>query len=105
MELAACRFVGVLLPTIPIVIWRGDNIYPKGRRIMLLLRSFVGTTGLMLSFYAFRLMPLADASVSIVVSAVYIDMFWFAFYSLISCSCRSLCSVYQCSWPSLLVSS
>lgn len=63
MELAACRFVGVLLPTIPIVIWRGDHVYPRGRRIMLLLRSFVGTTGLMLSFYAFRLMPLADASV------------------------------------------
>lgn len=65
MELAACRFVGVLLPAIPIVLWRNEAPFPRGRRIMLLLRSFVGTTGLMLSFYAFRHMPLADASVNV----------------------------------------
>ena len=65
MELAACRFVGVLLPAVPIVLWRKEKPFPKGKRIMLLLRSFVGTTGLMLSFYAFRHMPLADASVII----------------------------------------
>lgn len=65
MELAACRFVGVLLPAIPIVLWRKEPPFPRGRRIMLLLRSFVGTTGLMLSFYAFRHMPLADASVNV----------------------------------------
>ncbi|KAJ1523876.1 hypothetical protein ONE63_010431 [Megalurothrips usitatus] len=75
MELAACRFVGVLLPTIPILIWRGDNVYPEGRRIMLLLRSFVGTTGLMLSFYAFRLMPLADASVIVFSVPVFVAIF------------------------------
>lgn len=75
MELAACRFVGVLLPTIPIVIWRGDHVYPRGRRIMLLLRSFVGTTGLMLSFYAFRLMPLADASVIVFSVPVFVAIF------------------------------
>jgi hypothetical protein len=65
MELAACRFVGVLLPALPIVLWRKEPAFPRGRRIMLLLRSFVGTTGLMLSFYAFRHMPLADASVNL----------------------------------------
>lgn len=65
MELAACRFVGVLLPAVPIVLWRKESAFPRGRRIMLLLRSFVGTTGLMLSFYAFRHMPLADASVTL----------------------------------------
>jgi drug/metabolite transporter (DMT)-like permease len=65
MELAACRFVGVLLPAIPIVLWRKEAPFPRGKRIMLLLRSFVGTTGLMLSFYAFRHMPLADASVNL----------------------------------------
>ena len=54
MELAAFRFVGVLLPTIPILIYKGEHPFPKGRRLMLILRSFVGTTGLMLSFYAFR---------------------------------------------------
>lgn len=54
MELAAFRFVGVLLPTIPILIYKGEHPFPRGRRCMLILRSFVGTTGLMLSFYAFR---------------------------------------------------
>ncbi|XP_046739680.1 solute carrier family 35 member G1 [Diprion similis] len=72
MELAAFRFVGVLLPAIPIVIYKGEHPFPKGRRIMLLLRSFVGTTGLMLSFYAFRHMPLADASVIVFSVPVFV---------------------------------
>lgn len=75
MELAAFRFVGVLLPAIPIVIYKGDHPFPKGRRIMLLLRSFVGTTGLMLSFYAFRHMPLADASVIVFSVPVFVAIF------------------------------
>ncbi|XP_043270273.1 solute carrier family 35 member G1 [Venturia canescens] len=75
MELAAFRFVGVLLPAIPIVIWKGEDPFPKGRRIMLILRSFVGTTGLMLSFYAFRHMPLADASVVVFSVPVFVAIF------------------------------
>ncbi|XP_054279903.1 solute carrier family 35 member G1 [Macrosteles quadrilineatus] len=75
MELAACRFVGVLLPAIPIVIWRNENPYPSGKRLMLLLRSFVGTTGLMLSFYAFRHMPLADSSVIVFSVPVFVAIF------------------------------
>lgn len=75
MELAAFRFVGVLLPTIPIVLWRNENPYPSGKRLMLLLRSFVGTTGLMLSFYAFRHMPLADSSVIVFSVPVFVAIF------------------------------
>ncbi|XP_012269778.1 solute carrier family 35 member G1 [Athalia rosae] len=75
MELAAFRFVGVLLPAIPIVIYKGEHPFPKGRRMMLLLRSFVGTTGLMLSFYAFRHMPLADASVVVFSVPVFVAIF------------------------------
>ena len=75
MELAAFRFVGVLLPAIPIVIYKGAHPFPKGRRLMLLLRSFVGTTGLMLSFYAFRHMPLADASVVVFSVPVFVAIF------------------------------
>lgn len=75
MELAAFRFVGVLLPSIPIVIYIGDDPFPKGKRIMLLLRSFVGTSGLMLSFYAFRYMPLADASVIVFSVPVFVAIF------------------------------
>lgn len=75
MELAAFRFVGVLLPAIPVVIWKGEPIFPKGRRIMLMVRSFVGTSGLMLSFYAFRNMPLADASVIVFSVPVFVSIF------------------------------
>lgn len=68
-------FVGVLLPTLPIVIYRQEEVCPPGKRIILLLRCFVGTTGLMLSFYAFRHMPLADASVIIFSTPVFVAIF------------------------------
>ncbi|XP_026477779.1 solute carrier family 35 member G1 [Ctenocephalides felis] len=75
MELAAFRFVGVLLPAIPIVLYKQEPIFPEGKRVMLLLRSFVGTTGLMLSFYAFRHMPLGDASVIVFSVPVFVAIF------------------------------
>lgn len=79
MALAAFRYLGVLLPAIPIVIYKGEPVFPKGKRIMLLLRSFTGTAALMLSFYAFRHMPLADASVIVfsvpVFTAIFARMF------------------------------
>lgn len=65
VELASFRFIGVLLPAIPIALYTQEPFYPKGQRIILTLRCFIGSTGLLLSFYAFRHMPLADASVII----------------------------------------
>lgn len=75
MELAAFRFVGVLLPAIPIAIYKGESLYPTGCRLTLVLRSFVSTTALMLSFYAFRHMPLADASVIVFSVPVFVAIF------------------------------
>ncbi|KFB43565.1 AGAP001214-PA-like protein [Anopheles sinensis] len=75
IELATFRFIGVLLPSIPIAIYREENFFPEGKRIILVLRCFVGTTGLMLSFYAFRHMPLADASVIIFSTPVFVAIF------------------------------
>lgn len=79
MALAAFRYLGVLLPAVPIVIYKQTPVFPKGKRIMLLLRSFTGTLSLMLSFYAFRHMPLADASVIVfsvpVFTAIFARMF------------------------------
>lgn len=69
------RFIGVLLPTIPIVIYKQEPIFPEGKRLILLLRCFVGTSGLVLSFYAFRHMPLADASVIIFSTPVFVALF------------------------------
>ncbi|XP_073968618.1 solute carrier family 35 member G1-like [Rhodnius prolixus] len=79
IELAAYRFVGVLLPAIPIAVWRKEHLFPKGKRLMLILRSFLGTTTLMLSFYAFRHMPLADASVIVFSVPVFVAVFAFVF--------------------------
>lgn len=79
MELAVCRFVGVLIPTIPIIILRNENVFPQGRRLMLILRSFFGTTGLMMSFYAFRYMPLGDASVIVFSVPVFVAIFAYIF--------------------------
>lgn len=75
MALAAYRYLGVLLPAIPIVIYREEELFPKGKRIMLILRSFTGTVSLMLSFYAFRHMPLADASVIVFSVPVFTGIF------------------------------
>ncbi|KAF4531657.1 hypothetical protein B566_EDAN018104 [Ephemera danica] len=75
MELATCRFVGVLLPALPIMLYRKEDPFPKGSRLALIARCFVGTTGLMLSFYAFRHMPLADASVIVFSVPVFVAVF------------------------------
>ncbi|XP_067619188.1 solute carrier family 35 member G1 [Eurosta solidaginis] len=75
MELAAFRFIGVLLPAVPIAVYTQHPVFPEGKRVILLLRCFMGTTGLMLSFYAFRHMPLADASVIIFSTPVFVAIF------------------------------
>ncbi|XP_031626493.1 solute carrier family 35 member G1 [Contarinia nasturtii] len=75
VELASFRFIGVLLPSIPILVYKQEDVFPSGKRTILLLRCFVGTTGLILSFYAFRHMPLADASVIIFSTPVFVAIF------------------------------
>ncbi|XP_045518101.1 solute carrier family 35 member G1 [Pieris brassicae] len=75
IQLAMFRFIGVLLPTVPIVIYTEQPIFPQGKRLLLILRSIVGTIGLMLSFYAFRNMPLADASVIVFSVPVFVALF------------------------------
>lgn len=57
------------------MIYKQEEVFPEGKRLILLLRCFVGTTGLMLSFYAFRHMPLADASVIIFSTPVFVAIF------------------------------
>ncbi len=79
MELAVCRFVGVLMPAIPVIIYANKPVFPNGKRLMLVLRSLFGTTGLMLSFYAFRHMPLADASVIVFSVPVFVAIFAYLF--------------------------
>ncbi|XP_026812263.1 solute carrier family 35 member G1 isoform X2 [Rhopalosiphum maidis] len=75
LELAAIRFVGILLPSLPILIYSKQNPFPKGQRLMLLLRAFSGATALSLTFYAIRHMPLADASVIVFSVPVIVAIF------------------------------
>jgi drug/metabolite transporter (DMT)-like permease len=95
MELATCRFVGVLLPVLPILIYRQEDPFPKGSRLALVARCFVGTTGLMLSFYAFRHMPLADASVVVFSVPVFVAVFARIFLK-VKLSATSLKYLYSC---------
>lgn len=75
LELATIRFVGILLPTLPILIYKNLNPFPKGHRLLLLLRSFAGAIALSLTFYAIRHMPLADASVIVFSVPVVVAIF------------------------------
>ncbi|XP_063707833.1 solute carrier family 35 member G1 [Culicoides brevitarsis] len=74
IELAMFRFIG-LLPAIPIVLYKQEEVFPNGKRILLLLRSFVGATSLICSFYAFRQMELGDASTILFSTPVFVGIF------------------------------
>lgn len=75
LELVTIRFIGILLPAIPILIYKNQNPFPKGQRLMLLFRSFTGAVSVSLIFYAVRQMPLADASVIIFSVPVVVAIF------------------------------
>ena len=75
IELAMYRFAGILLPTLPILFYKNLNPFPKGKRMMLVLRAVLGCTSLMSQFYAIRYMPLADASVIIFSVPVFVAVF------------------------------
>ena len=73
--LSAFRFTIILVPTLAVAAWRRTAIFPRGRRRTLLLRSVLGTAGLVTKFYAMRLMPLADASVIVLSVPVFVAVF------------------------------
>ncbi|CAI6368773.1 unnamed protein product [Macrosiphum euphorbiae] len=75
LQLAAFRFVGILVISVPILIYNKQNPFPKGHRLMLLLRAFAGATTVSLIFYAIRHMPLADASVIVFSVPVMVAIF------------------------------
>ncbi|CRL00287.1 CLUMA_CG013560, isoform A [Clunio marinus] len=75
IELSLFRFLGVLLPSIPYVVYKNENIFPEDNRKMLALRGMLGSAGLMLSFYAFQNMQLGDSSVIIFSTPVFVAIF------------------------------
>ncbi|XP_037068677.1 solute carrier family 35 member G1-like [Pollicipes pollicipes] len=74
-ELAAFRFVGFFVPSLVAALRSGHDLFPAGRRCLLLLRALLGTAGIVFKFYALRHMSLADASVILVSVPVFVAMF------------------------------
>ena len=99
VALATYRFAGILLPSIPIVIRRSEDPFPKGKRWLLLLRAFLGTTNLMSQFYALRHMPLADASVIIFSVPVFVAIFARIFLKVFTDSSSSFSFIYFLKFP------
>ncbi|XP_069316492.1 solute carrier family 35 member G1 isoform X1 [Eulemur rufifrons] len=96
VEISAFRCVFQMLIVIPCLIYRKTGfIGPKGQRIFLILRGVLGSTAMILIYYAFQTMPLADATVITFSSPVFTSIFawiflkekyspWDAFFTLCS---------------------
>ncbi|CAG2104795.1 unnamed protein product, partial [Medioppia subpectinata] len=88
-QLAVFRFVGIFVLTIPLVIKNGGHIFgPKEVRHILVLRCISGATSLFLEFYAFRLLPLVDASIITFSIVVFVSMFACVFL-------KESCGIFQ----------
>ncbi|XP_003747400.1 solute carrier family 35 member G1-like [Galendromus occidentalis] len=88
-QLAAVRFSGILLLSLPIASCRGEKLFGRpGFRGMLCLRAVSGAVSLMLRFYAFQKIPLGDASTIIFSSPLFVALLARLFL-------REACSVSQ----------
>ena len=61
--------------TTPAIIWEQAPLFPRECRLYLVLRGVFGTIALLLQFYAFKHLPLGDASVVIFSSPVFVVIF------------------------------
>ncbi|XP_003255287.1 solute carrier family 35 member G1 isoform X1 [Nomascus leucogenys] len=76
VEISAFRCVFQMLVVIPCLIYRKTGfIGPKGQRIFLILRGVLGSTAMMLIYYAYQTMSLADATVITFSSPVFTSIF------------------------------
>ncbi|CAG2103096.1 unnamed protein product [Medioppia subpectinata] len=79
----------IFVLTIPLVIRNGGHIFgPKEVRHILVLRCISGATSLFLEFYAFRLLPLVDASIITFSIVVFVSMFACVFL-------KESCGIFQ----------
>ncbi|XP_027452713.1 solute carrier family 35 member G1 isoform X3 [Callorhinus ursinus] len=76
VEISAFRCVFQMLVIIPCLIYRKTGFMgPKGQRIFLLLRGVLGSTSMILLYYAFQATSLADATVITFSSPVFTSIF------------------------------
>ncbi|KAI2805208.1 hypothetical protein BLOT_004200 [Blomia tropicalis] len=79
-QLAVCRFVGIFVLTIPLIVYHDLNPFgPPELRHLLILRGLAGATSLFLRFVAFHYLPIADASVIIFSIPVFVSIFAWIF--------------------------
>lgn len=80
LEISGIRCLFQWLFTFPIIIYKEVDIRgPKGLRVLLFLRGFLGATAMMLLFYAIQQMPLADATVIMFSNTVFVSIFAWIF--------------------------
>lgn len=83
-QLAVCRFVGIFVLTIPLIVYHDLNPFgPPELRHLLILRGLAGATSLFLRFVAFHYLPIADASVIIFSIPVFVSIFAWIFLKVI----------------------
>ncbi|GFS84169.1 solute carrier family 35 member G1 [Nephila pilipes] len=74
-QLAVHRFTGILLISLPIVIYKKEPFLRKPKEHwFLFLRSLAGSTNLYLNFMAYRYLPLGEASVIIFSVPVFVPI-------------------------------
>ncbi|XP_020819834.1 solute carrier family 35 member G1 [Phascolarctos cinereus] len=75
-EISAFRCVFQMLFVLPSLIYEKTGFLgPKGKRIFLVLRGIFGSTAMILLYYAFQLMPIADATVITFTTPVFTSLF------------------------------
>ncbi|RWS24489.1 Solute carrier family 35 member G1-like protein [Leptotrombidium deliense] len=75
-QLSVCRFFGIFLLSIPMVIKEGgDPLGPNDLRLFLILRGIVGATNLFLRFYSMQHLPIGEAAVIVSSVPVFVSIF------------------------------
>ncbi|XP_043234856.1 solute carrier family 35 member G1-like [Amphibalanus amphitrite] len=72
--LSAFRFLSIVPLAGLEALRRGQDVFPRGHRMVLLLRAVLGAAALICKFYALRRMLLADASVLLLSAPVFVSV-------------------------------
>ncbi|XP_074855649.1 solute carrier family 35 member G1 [Carettochelys insculpta] len=80
VEISAFRCVFQMTFVLPgLIYYKTGFLGPKGKRVFLFVRGFLGSGAMILLYYAFQVMPLADATVITFSSPVFTSLFAWIF--------------------------
>lgn len=90
IEISAIRCFFQMLFIIPLLIYHKTGFLgPRGKRLFLVLRGFVGSNAMILLFYAVQQMPLADATVIMFSNPVFTSLLAWIFL-------KEKCTIWDC---------